>query len=318
MFTYNFKLLFFTAIMTINTWLVRLLDILPRDVVWIFSKRYIAGKELKDAVAVTRKLNTLGIKASMDLLGEFQTRAEKVQYYKEEYIRLIETSVEKGLDNSFSVKPTMFGLLLDEKQCYDNIRELVAKAASLDRCIRIDMEDSQCTDRELDIYRKLIGEFPGHVGIVLQAYLKRTLDDLKELAEFDRGRGLINVRICKGIYNEPADVAYKNKEEINQHFLEDLEFMLKNNIYAAIATHDKKLVSGAYEMLARLNIPGNKYEFQMLYGVTPELRKSIVDRKHTMRVYVPYGKDWYNYSTRRLRENPRMVTHIIKALFFRG
>ncbi len=318
MIDYTFEMYFFTSIMRVNTWLVRFLDILPQDVVWIFSKRYIAGKELKDAISVTRKLNSIGAKASMDLLGEFQTRSEKVQYYKEEYIRLIESSVENGLDNSFSVKPSMFGLLLDENQCYSNIRDIVAKAASLDRCVRIDMEDSQCTDRELEIYKKLLEEFPGHVGIVLQAYLKRTLDDLKDLVKFDAGRGLINVRICKGIYNEPAEIAYKNKQEINQHYLEDLEFMLNNNIYAAIATHDKKLVAGAYDMIARLNVPVNKYEFQMLYGVTPELRKSIIDKGHTMRIYVPYGKDWYNYSTRRLRENPRMVTHIIKALFFRG
>jgi len=294
------------------------LDFLPRNLVWVFSKRYIAGKELKDAVSVTRKLNNQGIKATMDLLGEFQTRAEKVQYYKDEYIRLIETSVENSLDNSFSVKPTMFGLLLDENMCYANVREIVAKAASLGRFVRIDMEDSQCTDRELDLYRKLLNEFPGHVGIVLQAYLKRTLSDIKNLVEFDKGRGLINVRICKGIYNEPAEMAFKDKEEINLNFLIDLDFMLSNNVFAAIATHDRKLIQGSYVKLKEQKVSHEKFEFQMLYGVTPELRKSIVDRGHTMRVYVPYGKDWYNYSTRRLRENPKMVSHIIKALFFRG
>jgi len=302
----------------INHWIVRLLDFLPRNLVWVFSKRYIAGKELKDAVSVTRKLNNQGIKATMDLLGEFQTRAEKVQYYKDEYIRLIETSVENSLDNSFSVKPTMFGLLLDENMCYANVREIVAKAASLGRFVRIDMEDSQCTDRELDLYRKLLNEFPGHVGIVLQAYLKRTLSDIKNLVEFDKGRGLINVRICKGIYNEPAEMAFKDKEEINLNFLIDLDFMLSNNVFAAIATHDRKLIQGSYVKLKEQKVSHEKFEFQMLYGVTPELRKSIVDRGHTMRVYVPYGKDWYNYSTRRLRENPKMVSHIIKALFFRG
>ncbi|RPH72226.1 proline dehydrogenase [bacterium] len=301
-----------------NQWIVKLLDLMPRDLVWIFSKRYIAGKELKDAVNVTRKLNKQRIKATMDLLGEFQTRAEKVQYYKEEYIRLIETSVKNGLDNSFSIKPTMFGLLLNENICYSIIHEIVTKAASLGRFIRIDMEDSQCTDRELDLYKKLLMEFPGHVGIVLQAYLKRTLDDLKDLVVFDKGRGLINVRICKGIYNEPSVLAFKNKDEINTNFLIDLEYMLQNNIYAAIATHDRKLIQGSYALIARHKIDNKKFEFQMLYGVTPELRKSVVDRGHTMRVYVPYGKDWYNYSSRRLRENPRMVSHIIKALFFRG
>lgn len=301
-----------------NKWLVRLLDYLPRDVVWVFSSRYIAGKELKDAVCVTQKLNHQGIKASMDLLGEFQTRSEKVQYYKDEYIKLIETSVETGLDNSFSVKPTMFGLLLDENSCYENLRAIVSKAAASNRHVRIDMEDSQCTDMELALYKRLLEEFPGHVGIVLQAYLKRTLNDLKDLVELDKGRGLINVRICKGIYNEPPEIAYKKKEEIIDNYLASLKFMLNNNIYAAIATHDKKLIHEAFVLLERNNTPRDRYEFQMLYGVTPDLRKSVVDKGHTMRVYVPYGKDWYNYSTRRLRENPRMVSHILKALIFRG
>jgi proline dehydrogenase len=301
-----------------NRFIVGLLDYMPRDLVWIFSKRYIAGKELKDAVSITRKLNSQHVKASMDLLGEFQTRAEKVEYYKEEYLRLIDASVKAGLDNSFSVKPTMFGLLLNEETCYANVREIVAKAASYDRFVRIDMEDSQCTDRELSLYRKLLEEFPGHVGIVLQAYLKRTGSDLENLVEFDKGRGLINVRICKGIYIEPAEMAFKNKEEINQHFLKDLEFMLLHHVYAAIATHDRKLILGAYGIVKEHQVKQDRFEFQMLFGVTPELRKSIVDKGYTMRVYVPYGKDWYNYSTRRLKENPRMVSHIIKALFFRG
>ncbi len=301
-----------------NKWLVGLLAYLPKDVVWIFSKRYIAGKELKDAVRVTKKLNSLNIKASMDLLGEFQTRRENIQYYKEEYLRLIEASVEHGLDNSFSVKPTMFGLLLDEQMCYSNIREIVAKAASYERCVRIDMEDSQCTDKELELYKKLLEEFPRNVSIVLQAYLRRTLDDLKNLAKFDNGRGLINVRLCKGIYNEPEELAFKNKQEINRHYLDDLEYMVQNNIFAAIATHDRALINGAYDIIGNHHVQGNRFEFQMLYGVTPELRKSIVEKGYTMRIYVPYGKDWFNYSTRRLRENPRMVTHIIKALIVRG
>ncbi len=207
----------------------------------------------------------------------------------------------------------MFGLLLDPVMCYENIREIVAKAASHGRFIRIDMEDAQCTSMEIDLYKKLLNEFPDNVGLVLQAYLKRTLDDLKDLTEFDRGRGKINIRICKGIYNEPPELAFKNKDEINKNYLIDLEYMLTHNIYAAIATHDKKLIHGAYDLIGKDHLPKNRYEFQMLYGVTPELRTSIVDKGFTMRVYVPYGKDWYNYSTRRLRENPMMIPHIIKA-----
>jgi proline dehydrogenase len=295
-----------------------MLQYLPKDFVWIFSKRYIAGEELEDALRVTRKFNSQHIKATMDLLGEFLTRAERVDYYKHEYMRLMEESVNTGLDNSFSVKPTMFGLLLDREMCYNHIHDIVAKAASLNRFVRIDMEDTQCTDMEIDLYKKLLDKFPGHVGLVLQAYLKRTLDDLKDLTAFDQGRGLLNIRICKGIYNEPATLAFKNKEEINRNFLVDLEYMLCNNIYAAIATHDRKLIDGSYELLKSCKVPADRFEFQMLYGVTPELRKSVVDKGYTMRVYVPYGKDWFNYSTRRLKENPSMIVHMIKALFVRG
>jgi len=302
----------------INRLIVGILQYLPKSFVWIFSNRYIAGEDLKDAVKVTRKFNTQGIKATMDLLGEFLTRAEKIDYYKKEYLRLIEESVTTGLDNSFSVKPTMFGLLLNEEMCYRNLREIVAKAALHNRMVRIDMEDTQCTTMEIVLYKRLNNEFPEHVGIVLQAYLKRTMDDLKDLVAFDRGRGLINIRLCKGIYNEPAAFAFKKRDEINENYLIDLEYMLRNNIYAAIATHDKTLIEGAYKLIERLNIQHNRLEFQMLYGVTPELRKSIVDKGYTMRVYVPYGKDWFNYSTRRLKENPSMITHMIKALFIRG
>jgi proline dehydrogenase len=302
----------------INKLIVALLPYIPKNFVWIFSKRYVAGKELKDAINVTRKLNNQRIKATMDLLGEFQTRAEKIAYYKQEYIRLIEESVNTGLDNSFSVKPTMFGLLLDKDLCYKTVRDIVVKAASHDRFVRIDMEDTQCTDMEMELFKKLLNEFPHHVGLVLQAYLKRTLDDLKDLSAFDAGRGLINIRICKGIYNEPAELAFKNKEEINKNFLIDLEYMFRNNIHAAIATHDKKLVEGAYRLIEQYNMKNDQFEFQMLYGVTPDLRKSIVDKGHAMRVYVPYGRDWFNYCTRRLKENPKMAWLIIKAIFVRG
>jgi proline dehydrogenase len=198
------------------------------------------------------------------------------------------------------------------------VREIVAKAASYNRFVRIDMEDTRCTNLEISLYKRLLDEFPKHVGLVLQAYLKRTLDDLNDLAAFDKGRGLINIRLCKGIYNESAQLAFKDKDEINRNYLHDLAYMFNNNQYAAIATHDKKLIQGAYRLIDEYRITQDRFEFQMLYGVTPDLRKSIVDKGFTMRVYVPYGKDWFNYSTRRLKENPRMITHMIRALFIRG
>ncbi len=293
------------------------LRFLPKSFVWIFSKRYIAGDKLEDVIHVTKNFNDQGMKVTIDLLGECVTTRERIEYYKNEYIRLIDSSVTNGFNNTFSVKPTMFGLLLDEEICYRHVRELVAKAASYDRFVRIDMEDVQCTDKEIVLYKRLLKEFPDHVGIVFQSYLKRTLNDLEELAAFEEGRGKINIRICKGIYDEPADMAYKKRKEINDNYLAALESIFQNKFYAAIATHDKTLIEGAYELIDKYQIGKKNCEFQMLYGVTPELRKSVMDKGYTMRVYIPYGEDWFNYCLRRLKENPQMVSYIIKALFIR-
>jgi proline dehydrogenase len=180
------------------------------------------------------------------------------------------------------------------------------------------MEDSPCTDLEIALFRKLKKEFPENVGLVIQAYLKRTLQDLKDLNDIHSAGTPLNFRLCKGIYIEPEAIAYKKYQEINKHFLADLEYMFAHGYYPGIATHDRPLVEGAYKLIEKYKVPKVLYEFQMLYGVTPELRRSIVEKGHTMRVYVPFGKEWFGYSTRRLKENPKMATHIIKALFVRG
>jgi proline dehydrogenase len=168
------------------------------------------------------------------------------------------------------------------------------------------------------MFRKLRTEFPKNVGLVFQAYLRRTLSDLEKIKDLNSEDNPINFRLCKGIYIEPAEIAFKGHQEVREHYLEDLEYMLKNKMYAAIATHDKYLIDNACKLIEKYNVPKNRYEFQMLYGVTPELRQSIVDKGHLMRVYVPFGKHWFGYSTRRLKENPKMASHIIKALFIRG
>jgi proline dehydrogenase len=179
------------------------------------------------------------------------------------------------------------------------------------------MEDSLCTSVEIEIFRRLKDEFPTRVGLVLQAYLRRTLDDIRSLLDLNYPETPLNIRLCKGIYIENEHVAYKKYQEIRDHYIGDLRFMLENGIYVGIATHDKYLTEKACEIIGQLKLPKDKYEFQMLFGVTPQLRQSIVDRGHRMRVYVPYGKQWFGYSTRRLKENPGMVWHILKALFVR-
>ena len=304
--------------MWINKIIAGMLPYMPKGLVWLFSKRYIAGKKIENAIEISRKLNEEGMMVTIDLLGEFITELKQAEDNKNEYLNIIETIQKAKIDGNYSLKPTMFGLLIDPEVCYTNIREIVAKAASYNNFVRIDMEDSQCVDLEIDLFRRLKAEFPKNVGLVLQAYLKRTLGDITNLLDIHSKEIPISYRLCKGIYVESEKIAYKKYEEINAHFLENLEFMFKNGIYPGIATHDKPLIEGAYKLIEKYKVPREKYEFQMLYGVTPQLRKSIVDDNHRMRIYVPFGEQWFAYSTRRLKENPSMAKEIIKALFFRG
>ena len=294
------------------------LPYMPKNLVWMFSQRYIAGKTLADAIKTSKELNRQGYMVTIDLLGEFIEDLSQATKNKEEYLNIIEEIEKNNIDGNYSLKPTMFGLLIDKDVAYENIREIVKKAAGYDNFVRIDMEDSKCVDLEIELFRKLRKEFPKNVGLVVQAYLKRTMDDLKAMMDMHSEEYPLNFRLCKGIYVEPASIAYKKYEEINQHYLEDLEFLLKNGVYVGIATHDTPLIEGAYKLLEKYKVPKDKYEFQMLYGVTPNLRESILKKGHRLRVYVPFGSDWFAYSTRRLKENPKIAQEIMKALFVRG
>jgi len=301
----------------INKMIAGILPYMPKKLVWIFSKKYIAGVKIEDAIRVSKELNAQGIKVTIDLLGEFITSLGQAEENRIAYLAIIDRIQSEKIDGNYSLKPTMFGLLLDKEVCYRNIRQIVEKAAGYNSFIRVDMEDSQCTDIEIELFRKLKKEFPKHVGLVFQAYMRRTLDDLKNLMDIHSAEIPLNYRLCKGIYVEPEAIAYKKYQEINEHFLEDLDFIFQKGVYPGIATHDKPIVEGAYRLIEKFKVPKNMYEFQMLYGVSPELRKSIVEKGHAMRVYVPFGKEWFGYSTRRLKENPKIATHIIKALFIR-
>ncbi len=302
----------------LNKIIAGILPFLPKQLVWVFSKKYISGKTIEDALRESRKLNDLGCMVTVDLLGEYINRLSEAEEYKRQYIALIERFSKEGVDGNFSVKPSMFGLLLDQEACLTNLREIVATAQRCNSFIRIDMEDSACTDREEELYRKLKAEFPGRVGLVVQAYLRRTLNDVKNMMEIHTPEVPLNFRLCKGIYIEDEGIAFKGYQEVRDHYLEDLKFMFENGIYVGIATHDRYLIDRAIEMIEAYRVPRERYEFQMLFGVTPNLRRSIVERGHRMRIYVPYGQQWFGYSTRRLKENPHMVWHIIKAIFVRG
>jgi len=304
--------------MWFNKMIASILPHMPKNLVWIFSKRYIAGKTIEDAVRISKQLNAEGYMVTIDLLGEFISELKEAEKNRDEYLNIIETIQKNGIDGNYSLKPSMFGLLIDEEACYQNIRQIVQKAVDYDNFVRIDMEDSQCVDMEIKLFRRLKKEFPKNVGLVFQAYMRRTMDDLKNLMDLHSEENPLNYRLCKGIYVEPEEIAYKRYEEINAHYLEELEYMLKNGIYPGIATHDIPLIEGAYKLLEKYNVPKDRYEFQMLYGVTPSLRKSILNKGHRLRVYVPFGEDWFPYSTRRLKENPKVASDIMKALFIRG
>lgn len=302
----------------LNKLIANILPFMPKKLVWVFSKRYIAGESLEEGLLASKLLNEKGVEVTVDILGEFITTLDEAEKNRDEYIEVIKRFTSEKIKGNFSIKPTMFGLLIDKEVCYNLLREVVQFAAGINSFVRIDMEDSQCVDMELDIFRRLRKEFPKHVGLVLQAYLRRTESDLIALNDLNTANAPISFRLCKGIYVEPENVAFKEYDEVRQHFLTDLKYMFENKMYVGIATHDKFLVEESMKIIREMNIAKDMYEFQMLYGVTPELRQLIVDNGHKMRVYVPFGDKWFNYSTRRLKENPKMAQHIIKALFIRG
>lgn len=302
----------------INSMIAGILPYMPKKLVWMFSKEYIAGETIEEAIINAKKLNAEGIMTTIDILGEFITTLAEAEDNKNEYLQVIEAAEAAGVDGNYSVKPTFFGLLIDKEVAFKHIREVVEKAASYNNFIRIDMEDSPCTDMEIEMYRKIKEEFPHNVGLVVQAYLKRTHQDIENLKDINTKESPVNLRVCKGIYVEPEEISYKKYEDINSHFIDDIELMFQEKMYPGIASHDIPVIEGAYKLIEKYNVPKDEYEFQMLYGVTPALRKSILDKGHRMRVYVPFGKQWFGYSTRRLKENPKMAGVVIKALFKKG
>ncbi|HCY86775.1 MAG TPA: proline dehydrogenase [Desulfobacteraceae bacterium] len=302
----------------INKLISQTLPYFPQKFIWQFSKAYIAGETTQDAIDASKALNSEKTMVTLDILGEFIENMDQARENRDEYLALIDTVEQTDVIGNYSLKPTMFGLLLDKEQCYQHIRDLVAKAASHDNFIRIDMENSPCVDDSIEMFRRLKKEFPKNVGLVLQAYLRRTLSDLESMTDLLSDEADLNFRLCKGIYVESSRIAYKDYHEINRHYLEDLEFMIQKGMYPAIATHDKPLIQGALDLITKYKLPKHKYEFQMLYGVTPKQRRSLVAAGHPVRVYVPFGAHWFGYSTRRLKENPAMVSHILKAMLGKG
>lgn len=282
---------------------------MPRSFVRFFSKKYIAGETIQSAVNLVKEFNLKGIYATMDVLGESVKNEEEAINAFNNAMKVFDAIVENNLKANLSVKPTQLGLAINEELAYEHILKLVKRANEIDNFVRIDMEDSPYTDATIDIYKKVFENY-NNVGIVLQAYLKRTYNDTVLLNKLGT-----DYRLCKGIYIEPASIAYKSRETVRDNYVKVLETMFKNGNYVGIATHDVHLINEAYRLIRELQIPKDKFEFQMLLGVREDLRDKINRDGYKIRIYVPFGEDWYPYSIRRLKENPQVAWYILKSIF---
>lgn len=295
-----------------NSFIVKVTQLLPKSVVRIFAGKYIAGEELTDAIKLVKTLNSQGIYATMDVLGESIKNKDEAIAAKLKCLEVLDAIKSNGLLANLSIKPTQMGLAIDEEFALQQISEIVRRAKSFDNFVRIDMEDSPFTDSTIRVYNK-IRETIGNVGIVLQAYLRRTLSDAEKLNKLGA-----NYRLCKGIYVEPESIAYKDRQAIRDNFLNIVRKMLHNGNYVGIATHDDYLIENSYKMIKEMKIPKDKFEFQMLLGVKEDLRYKINSDGYKVRIYVPFGKDWYAYSIRRLKENPQIAGYVFQNIFSFG
>ena len=285
----------------LNRTLVRLLPAVPRPVVRRLSSRYIAGPTLDDAVRVVRELNASGKVATIDVLGEEVHDPTEADALARAYLDVLARIDAEGLDANVSVKLTGFGLDLDLDLCRRNLEAVVDDAAARGNFVRIDMEDSSTTDRTLALHRGLRDSGRTNVGVVLQAYLRRTWDDLP---------GLENVRLCKGIYVEPPELALKEFEAVRANYVRCLERLVEQETYVAIATHDEHLVREGERIVREAGLDPSRYEFQMLLGVRADRADALVRAGHRVRIYVPFGQQWYEYSLRRLQENPAIAGYV--------
>ncbi len=289
----------------VDSAIVRLLPAVPKPVVRRISERYIAGEELDDALRVVHGLNAEGKLGTLDVLGEEVADPDEARAIAGAYREAIDAFARGRLDSNISVKPTALGLKLGYELCRENLEDVVRHAAERDNFVRIDMEDSSTTDDTLRLYRDLRQAGLDHVGVVLQARLKRTLDDARELAELRP-----NVRLCKGIYVEPPEIAFRDFDAVRGNFVEALEELLGAGSYVGIATHDEWLVEQGERLVSEHGLAREDYEFQMLLGVRPALGDELVRRGNRLRIYIPFGRHWYAYSLRRLQENPKIAGYI--------
>jgi len=285
--------------------IARLLPAVPKPLVQRISSRYIAGETVAEACRTVKGLNDAGRMATIDVLGEeIKSREETLEIVRA-YHDVFEAIQQEGLDSNVSVKLTGLGLKLGYELCKVNLQTVVRHAAESGNFVRIDMEDSSCTSDTLRMYRELREGGLDNVGVVLQAYLRRTIRDIRELAPLRP-----NIRLCKGIYVEPPLIAYRDFDEVRENFVLCLSELLRASCYVGIATHDQWLISEGLRLVGERGLRPDEYEFQMLLGVSAATGDRLIRDGHRLRVYVPFGKYWYSYSMRRLQENPKIAGYI--------
>ncbi len=293
----------------LNKVIVGTIPLIPKAIVRKFANKYIAGDTLEEAVEVTKRLNDKGIMTTIDVLGEDVFNKSDADKAKNECLNLLEAIDKNKLNANQSLKLTSLGLKLDYDFCIKNISEILSAAKSYGQFVMMDMEDSSVTGITIKAYEEAHSKF-ANCGVVIQSYMRRSYDDVSTLAE----KGT-NFRLCKGIYVEPEEIAFKKREEVQQNYLKLLRLMFEKNCYVGIATHDDVLIDGAYKLIKEFNKKTSEYEFQMLLGVREGLRDKILKDVHRVRVYVPFGSHWYQYSVRRFKENPQVAGYIFKSLF---
>lgn len=297
-----------------NKLIIWTMPLVPKAMVHMVAKKYIAGDFLSDAVRVSQELRDKeGAMTTIDVLGEFVDSKERALHEKSMSSQVIDAINSNSLKSYLSIKPTSLGLGIDEDFAYDNIKELVDKANKLGIWVRLDMENSPYTTKTLNLYKKLRGDGYDKLGIVIQSYMRRSVDDVTNLLEYKP-----SIRLCKGIYREAPEIAYQDKEEVRDNYKKLLDLMLDNGLYVGIATHDDPLIDYGRKVVAERDLDKEKYEFQMLLGVKENRRRELLKEGHRLRVYVPFGEDWYGYSSRRLKENPNMAGQIFKSIFIKG
>jgi proline dehydrogenase len=296
-----------------NKMIVGIIPVFPKSLVWIFSRRYVAGKTIEDGIARAKALNAAGCLVTMDILGENIAELSEADETKRHCVGILEAIQKEKINGNLSIKLSSLGLDLDREKCFENVKAIVRRAAETGNFVRIDMEDSTATDATIEIYRRIRQEHK-NVGLVIQAYLRRSGDDVAKLI----AEGAAHLRICKGIYVEPEAVAIKDKQGVRDNYARLVRLMLESGSYVGIATHDRVLVRQVLRIIEELKIPKNRFEFQMLLGVTEHLRAELTAGGYAMRVYVPYGEQWYGYCMRRMKENPQVAGYVVKSLFVRG